>query len=171
MEYKSSLPVHEWLAIIAALFMMLFLVMLNVFHGSNYLDSEEDVHCISNVIVTVEGEVQVPGNFSVSKGTTLREIFELTKPTEFANTRLFDVDRVFYADALVRVPVKPVTTVYVEGAVKSRGKLQVTSGATIAEVLKLAGVLRCADLSNLGCLQRKVIGAEVIKIKYKNDEK
>lgn len=55
-------------------------------------------------------------------------------------------------------------TIYVEGAVKNKGPVQVPKGATYADLLRLVDFLPEADLSAFQGNKKKLVEHEVIKV-------
>jgi len=157
-------PVHEWIAVLSISSILLLLVVINLFNVNTSSYGELIAQSINYVNVTLEGELLNPGTYQVKKGATVKEVLNLAKLTADADVSTVDKSLKLLSDQIIRVKSIPKTTVYVEGAVKIKGRVDVPLMYSIEDLLEFVGLSANANIDSLGNIQRKVRSEEVIKV-------
>lgn len=151
-DKKPTLPIHEWLAVcLVSLIMLTISVVSHISWKSKTVESTFDLK-EEQVEVFVEGAVPAPQSYIVKKGTRLRDIIAMADLSPEAHPSKLKLDAKVRDGQVVKVPTRPMITIFIEGAVLSTGPLQVPKGTTYADLLDK---LTFKPGANLKPLQKK----------------
>jgi hypothetical protein len=106
-EQQTRLPLHEWMAVIAILFLIFVLLAVVILKGNdgeiNQLDHPH--HIISQEFeVFVEGAVEKPGPYTVKRGSTLQDAINLAVPNSEAKLDKFKMEKKLRKGQVIKVP-------------------------------------------------------------------
>lgn len=107
-----KLPVHEWIAVAFAIF-LLFLVTAIIWIKDSTDSSSVDTgtpHYIvdQEIEIKVEGAVEKPGSYKLKRGTTIQEVLALVNPTSEADLTHLKPDKKIRKGQVIKVPQKKV---------------------------------------------------------------
>ena len=147
----SNLFPREWLAIIVTFFLMFFLAIVTYISSEgNLIDVDQlEKEKIGKIKVYICGEVAHPGFYEVNQGTTVLQIVNKAKKTHFSEMRKVKGSRVLKDGEVLEVKKKPVIQIFVEGAVKNPGRIEIPEKTKYKQLLSYIQVLSGADLTFL----------------------
>lgn len=99
--------------------------------------------------VYVEGAVASAGRYEMKKGDRLEKLLMLAKPTKEADLRKLKLHSKLRQGQSIRVPVKEMITIYVEGEVKTNGAYLIPKGTKRNEVAQFLDLLPEVEMQPL----------------------
>jgi len=102
------------------------------------IDDGREPHFLYNqtIEVYVEGAVIKAGRYEMKKGDTLKKLLDQAVLTKEADLRKLKLHAKLRQGQSVRVPVREMITIYVEGEGKTRGTYLIPKGTKRNEVVK-----------------------------------
>lgn len=164
---KLLLP-HEWLAVAL---MLLSLGGFACFSYNHYSESLP-VACEAVLVeketieVIVEGAVKRPGVHVLPCNSLLGAVLSQAEPLPEADLKGFRKNQKVRDGQIVRIPERPLITVYLTGAVETPGAKQVRQGTTVASILQLCALHPQADTKSLRG-KRLLVNEEHIHVPFK----
>lgn len=154
MIQSNRLPFHEWL--IVTLIVCCFLVMTIVTYTKEDLfpSSIKTTHSIisNEITVSICGVIQNPGEYTLKKGATIKELLALAIPLPEANLKGHKTNRKLRQGQKIEILPKPMITVFITGAIENPGPFQVREG-TLSKDLEPLLILK--PEANLKSFQKK----------------
>lgn len=138
MNQVEVLNRYEW--IVVGSFLLLISVLTYTTHRQkNYYSLNEGTsgEFVNYVNVYIHGAVDSPGLYQVKKGTTVKEVLNLAKPSSYANIEAINVDKKVRNGLSIKVPGIEYITVWVTGAHDYSGVLVVPKRTTLDDLLWL----------------------------------
>lgn len=162
---KTQLAIHEWLAILIIAFTFCLFGIIAVY------DDEPPAAPIGagrkmvkeTILVTIRGAIELPGSYELPNGSSVADLLALAKPTALADLRKINPQSRLRNGRDLLVPECPMITIYLEGAVKNPGGIQVKKGTTLRDLNTLNLLLENADSLPLA-KSRKLRDQEVVRI-------
>ena len=163
---KPELPLHEWLAVAAIMGFMVTLTVITAFKDNSApYASLADPHYITdpNIEICMEGEIEHKGALRVKRGSTIREVIDIAKPTPDADLSKLKMTSKARKGQIVKVPKLVLFTIYLEGAVKQPGALKVPKGTRLEDLQTLVAFAPEAKIEVLQ-KKRRLKDGEIIRI-------
>jgi len=103
---EDCLPIHEWLAIMVIIGILLTLTFISVFSNSSPKMLHEQAHFIipQEIEVTVEGAVAKPGSYTIKKGATVDDVLKQAEPLPTANLKKIKMDKKLRRNQKLKIP-------------------------------------------------------------------
>jgi hypothetical protein len=118
---ENHLYLHEWLAVLSLLLILLLLTVLAMRQPPiPDLDvASENAHymCSPKIEIAIEGAVEYPGTYVIKRNATLQEALDLAKPFPEANLSKFKKQSKLRDGRVIKVPYK-------KGKKKTKGELR-----------------------------------------------
>lgn len=165
-EEKSSLKVHEWLAVATAAGIILGITCLTSFNG------REEVSRLNTSLIgkqdagfdiLIKGAVGNPGIYHIHSEITLRDLLAISGILPNADLRRFNLDTVVKKGRILNVPSKAMINVHLEGAVMGNQMLTVPKNYRLMDLIDIGKFAPEADLNFLK-KKRKLKPDEVIHV-------
>lgn len=166
-ESKPALMVHEWLAITTIIGFLGMLTIISVIRSTPPLVPQKELaHPLTNpfIKVSIEGAVEHPGSYNLKKGARVKDALEQAKPLSNANLGQMNLESKLRKGQKINVPKIEMLTLFLQGAVKTPGALQVPKGTRLIDLMSLVEFLENAKLEPLQ-KKRRLKNNEVIHIK------
>lgn len=151
---SSRLPFYEWLII--CLFCSLLLVLASfAFLGRTPVYSSLSVELplseipLSHLEIKVEGAVAHPGVYRLPLNTSLKELMAQAELLPTADLSELPWRKKLRDQQTITVPERREITIYIDGAVKQPGAMQILSGTRCQELIDQLDLLPEADLRTL----------------------
>lgn len=170
---STKLPFHEWFVIV--LFCTILLVLAGLAFGRQKTSGSPS-HASSDPPVTVlevkiQGAVEKPGIYRLPLDSSVQELVDQAKLLPQADLSQIKWRRKLQQGQTVRVPERLPIKIYVEGAVKQSGLMQILSGTRGQELADQLDVLPEADLRALRKKRQFLREGETIIIPVKKVKK
>lgn len=167
---KRLLLPHEWLAV------ALMLLGICGFAGFSYNHYSESLPVACEKVlaaveketieVVVEGAIKHPGTHVLPRDSCLGAVLSQVEPLPEADLRGFRKNQKLRDGQTVRIPERPLITVYLTGAVETPGAKQVRQGASLSSLPQLCALHPQADTKNLR-RKRALVDEEHIHVPFK----
>jgi hypothetical protein len=146
---KKNLYLREWFllfAILGFLGVVVSISMITELRIAKVIDSTvaED---ITDVLVKIEGEVAMPGEYSFPAGICLEKILKKAKPKKFANLSIFDKKEKIFTSKKLFIPKLEKITVFIGGAVKNPGYYEFPVGSKLLDLKEKVDFIEPNDKS------------------------
>lgn len=164
MEKRPALYLHEWLAVIVFITLLLIIVLINFIHNRDLPIELGPPHHLEKQMIdaTIDGAVQNPGTYSLKKGATLQELVDKGGPLPDADLKKMKMNSKIRDGRVLHVPYVKKITIYLKGEVVVQGAFEVRKGTTMEGLKDLVEFTPKADLSMLR--KRKLKDGEVVRI-------
>lgn len=119
---EQHLPVHEWLAIVMIIGLLLSLTLITLYsNNTSQVDTVGAPHYVidQEIEVIVQGAVENPGSYQVKRGALIHDVIALAKPLPEANLKSIKQDR----------KVRKGQVITVKSSVKSPRKKRITKAS------------------------------------------
>ena len=172
-QQKPMLMVHEWLAIAIIVGLLGMLAAIAMIRNSSSQFKEiatTDTPSNQWIKVAIDGAVESPGNYTVEKGTSLKEVLAQAKVLEdadFSRLKMKITSKVRQGQ-MIHVPKKQIITVFIQGNVEFPGALAVPKGTRLIDLMDKITFQDNADLQPLR-KKRRLKDQEIIRIEKKQD--
>lgn len=168
----SKLPLHEWIIITLLMAIMAMLAILVIMNRSKAEPLTMQPHEVvsSNLYVSIQGAVSKPGNYTLKKGATVRDLVELAELCPEADQTQIKWKNRLREGQIVKIPTRKMITIYLTGAVTHPGPLNVLSGTRLEELSKQITFLPEADVKKLN-KKRYLKDQEVVEVLSKKSSK
>ncbi len=151
---KTHLPLHEWFIVLFILALISSLALISWISSkgaekkiSELLPQKEHV---KEITVQIDGEVRYPGTYKFPAGVPLKRMLKKVCLLKYANISEFDCNKRFFYSCQILIPKLEKITVFITGAVKNPGPLELPLGS------------RFKDLQNQVILTEEVRSKEAI---------
>lgn len=141
-----SLHIHEWIAIAAV---TLAFALMGAFSWTGAVYESEGGAKDGYLWVEVEGCVSHPGPYQVTIGTTVQQVLDLSEPLPEASYKGLRRSSLVKNGQLIRVGERSWITVYLDGAVRTKGALKVRRGTRLIDLIGVAPLKKEADTNSL----------------------
>ena len=89
----QRLPIHEWVAVVIIITMLLFFTLQALRHDDPTLTLDHTAVASEPLVeITILGAVKYPGTYQLEKGTTLQEALDHAEPLPNANLKSLKLD-------------------------------------------------------------------------------
>lgn len=149
---KPALEVHEWLAIVAAISTLLVITLSTCFNSRAVETKTFQLNqsAISeNINILVEGAVRNPGAYLLSADSTVLDALNRADPLPQADLRRFKTSRKLRPGQTIKVPSRPMMTVFVEGAVEKPGTVSIPKNSRLKDLKNYIVLQENADFEKL----------------------
>lgn len=162
----NRLPVHEWLAVVSILILLFgitFIVWwsgdtgISMQRGTPYYIVDQDIE------VVVDGAVEKPGSYIVKRGARISDVLALAGELPDSDLRRLRVERKVRNGQIIKVPHRPMITVYLEGAVKAPHSITIPKGSSLSDIIPLIEFEEGAHVDKLR-RKRRLKDGEIIKV-------
>ncbi len=161
---SQSLKVHEWLAVLVLITVIVALAAMTSFPKKptslSSFNCEVGGRCFE---IVVSGSVKYPGIYHFSSPIVMRDLLEIAQTTPEADLRRYRMDLSITKGKNVDVPALMMMTVYVKGAVKNPGSIEIPSGSSVADLIPFLVFDEDANIKSLQ-KKRKLKEGEVIDV-------
>lgn len=105
---KEKLYPREWLAVITLLSFFLLLNLVAYIHREEIPDQLGEPHYIREQVinVTIQGEIENPGVYSLPRNSTLSVLLEKAQPTYYADLGKIKPESKLRKNQIVKIPRK-----------------------------------------------------------------
>ena len=150
---KPKLDAHEWLAVLTMAFVLVAIVGMSSFSFDSKFKEEEigePIYAISQEIeVFVEGSVENPGKYTVSRGSLVKDALEMAIALPDADLTRLNLGSKLRRGRVVKVPSKEKVTVILKGAVVKPGEITLSKGARLKDLASFVAFDENADIQPL----------------------
>ncbi len=167
--YHNKLYIHEWMAVIFFIAIMLLLtVSTHSCSSDSTAQSKEEIpHYVTstNIEVFVEGEVEFPGRFEIKRGAKLKDLLLLVKPKQEADLSKLKLNVVLRKGQKIKIPTLKLIKIILIFPDDSKEERSFPKGTSFDELASKVGYKGRIKLlkSQKG---RKLKDGEVIKIDF-----
>jgi protein involved in polysaccharide export with SLBB domain len=169
-----KLPFFEWCIIILFCGILALLACFALLRKPSYPASQttnqELNHPVTQLQVTITGEVFRPGTYELDVNTTLKDLIELADPLPSADLSRVNSRRKLYDGQSVYVPPKTPLTITILGAVQNPGTLQIMSGTRVYELANQIAFLPEADIQSIRKKRRYLKEGDLINVPSKKEK-
>lgn len=166
-----KLPFFEWCIIVLFCAIVALLACFALLRKPSYPPSkiitQELNPSITQLQVTITGEVFRPGTYELDVNTTLKDLIELADPLPSADLSKVNSRRKLYDGQSVYVPPKTPLTITILGAVQNPGTLQIMSGTRVYELANQIAFLPEADIQFIRTKRRYLKEGDIINVPSK----
>lgn len=141
---KEPFSLVEWLFLFVITGCVVTVSLFSWLHHPFFVPPVSRFH---SILVSVEGAVKHSGPFFLPPGSKVKKVLQKAKPLKGADKEALDLNFPLYESCRLVVPYRKTITVYVTGAVKERGSIELPYGATFAHLLKKIQLEEGADVS------------------------
>jgi hypothetical protein len=139
-EASSGLTISDWLAVAFIVSLLLTLTVVVFVRRPSHTPADlAEARSLAPpllVEVTIEGAVQLPGTYSLSKGALIEELFKQAQPLPEADLRQFTGKEKLNRSKHILIPEMRWITVYVQGAVKNPGPMILPENSKMSDLIK-----------------------------------
>lgn len=149
---KPALEVHEWLAIAAAISTLLVITLATCFNGKIIETKTFQLHQASlseQINILVEGAVKNPGPYLLPSDSTLLDALMKADPLPQADLRRLKTSKKLRSGQTIKVPSRPMMTVFIEGAVEKPGTVSIPKNSRLKDLKKYIVLQENADFEKL----------------------
>lgn len=149
-----KLHVHEWLAVVAAIGFLILLALVALFRNdseAHLTKNEGKLHFLKSQTVDlyIAGAVAKPGSYRVKTGSFVKDAIAMAEPLPEADLRkIRPASKVRNGQSYV-IPLRPMITLSLTGAVKEEGLHTVPKGTRLCELARHIALNPDADLEKL----------------------
>lgn len=163
-QNKPRLFIYEWAAILCILgfFAMICTLTQGSYRLAGQMSPDNEIHQ-ETISIKIEGAVENPGIFFVSRKSTVEEALRLAKPTQFADLKKIVPGAAVKSGQRIKVPSIPLITVHIKGEVDSAGFHQMRKGTRLCDLPALLQFPESVDLSKFK-KKRALKNGEVIEV-------
>lgn len=169
---NQKLPAHEWLIICLLLCVLGLIIAIAYIREEPSLPQTDTVHEVisSTLQVTIIGAVERPGHYTMERGDTVEDILQLAKPLPEADLKRLKLKSRLRDGQKVKVPVREMITIFLEGAVDKAGPIQIPKGTKKGDLHQYCEFSEEADLTRIA--KKQVLqDQEVVLIPEKKKKK
>lgn len=148
-QSNERLTLTEWTGVF--FLSGIFLTFTLITYSQEALRQSDDVRTPyfpynQTIEVYIEGAVINAGRYEMKKGDTLKKLLEQACPTREADLRKLKLHAKLRQGQSVRVPVREMITIYVEGEGRAQGAYLIPKGTKRNEVAKYLDLLPGSDI-------------------------
>lgn len=166
----SNLKVHEWLAVIILITILLTLSAMAYLSQGDIGDKERLTPAFlshqGKIEILIKGAVDHPGTYVVPSLITLDEVLRLAQVKPEADLRRFQLDRPIKRGRTLNIPTREMISIELNGVFNPPKKITVPKGSKVEDLLNLIDFPKDADLKPLQ-KKRKLKPDEVIIVPLK----
>jgi hypothetical protein len=166
-QKQHSLPLHEWIALLA-ISSLLFIIFLLGRQGESEASSAGEPHYIASqhCEVTVKGAIEIPGVYVLKKGASLQDLLDVSILSCNADTARLKLNSKLRQGQSVTVPKQELVTIYIEGAVKHPCTKTLPKETRVQDLITMLDMEADADL-RIFKRKRRLKDGETIHIPQK----
>lgn len=156
LQKNAELKIHEWLAVIVliailgALSIMAYVTKGNV--GDNNRSLPSFLSKSGKIEILIEGAVAYPGIYYLPSGIVMEDVLLLAQPVSNADLRRFNLKASIKKGRIIKVPLRPMITIHLKGAIMNPGEISVPKGTRLMD---LAPHIQFVENANRNSLNKK----------------
>lgn len=154
-KVKPSLKVHEWLAILTVVGIIMVIVIVTYIEGRRVKTDPHINFKVShdNFDVLIKGAVDFPGVYHLTSSMSMNEVLKLAGVKEEADLSRLTLDAMVKKGRTLTVPFKQMIKIQLEGRFKGESNVIILpKGSKVSDLLN---VLKFDDDADLEALQKK----------------
>lgn len=134
-----NLKTHEWLAVAVLIVILGALSIMAYFTKGQAGDKDRSMPAFfsrpGKIEVLIEGAVTHPGIYYLPANIEMKAALALAEPLSDADLRRFNLAAHIKKGRIIHVPVKPMITVRLQGAIKNPGEITIPKGTRLMDLI------------------------------------
>lgn len=150
---RPHLSVHEWMAVVAIIIFLgtltICIVLAPQQETGQVMMAEPHFIADQKVEVIIQGAVEHPGVYTLTRGMLVSDLLEQAIPLAEADVKRVKLDKKLRTGQVIKVPEIKMITIQLTGAVQPPHSLRVPKGTRVQDLLEKVKFQEEADLSKL----------------------